>query len=67
MARVGPKPGMALSANDITTHCRQLLENYKIPRRVEFPDSELPKSGFGKILKRIRRERFWAHEERAVG
>ncbi len=67
MACVVLKPGMALSANDLTSHCRQFLANYKIPRRVEFSDTELPKSGSGKILKRILRERFWAHEERAVG
>jgi acyl-coenzyme A synthetase/AMP-(fatty) acid ligase len=29
-------------------------------------ETELPKSGSGKILKRMLRERFWAHEERAV-
>jgi long-chain acyl-CoA synthetase len=61
------KPGMSLSANDLTAHCRQFLANYKIPRRVEFSDTELPKSGSGKILKTILREHFWAHEERAVG
>jgi acyl-CoA synthetase (AMP-forming)/AMP-acid ligase II len=67
MACVALKPGMVLSANDLTGHCRQFLANYKIPRRVEFSDTELPKSGSGKILKRILRERFWAHEQRAVG
>jgi acyl-CoA synthetase (AMP-forming)/AMP-acid ligase II len=67
MACVVLKPGMLLSAEDLTGHCRQFLANYKIPRRVEFSDSELPKSGSGKILKRILRERFWVHEERAVG
>src|SRR5271169_4901914 len=67
MACVVLKPGMALSANELLTHCRQFLANYKIPRRVEFSDTELPKSGSGKILKRILCERFWAHEERAVG
>ena len=67
MACVVLKPGMVLSANDLTSHCRQFLANYKIPRRVEFSDTELPKSGSGKILKRVLRERFWAHEERAVG
>ena len=61
------KPSMALSANELTTHCRQFLANYKIPRRIEFSDTELPKSGAGKILKRVLRERFWAREERAVG
>jgi acyl-CoA synthetase (AMP-forming)/AMP-acid ligase II len=67
MACVVVKPGMSLSANDLTTHCKQFLANYKIPRRVEFSDTELPKSGSGKILKRLLRERFWTHEERAVG
>jgi acyl-CoA synthetase (AMP-forming)/AMP-acid ligase II len=67
MACVVLKPGMALSANDLTSHCRQFIANYKIPRIVEFLNAELPKSGSGKILKRILRERFWAHEERAVG
>jgi len=66
-ACVALKPGVALSANDLTTYCRQFLANYKIPRRVEFSDTELPKSGSGKILKRVLRERFWVHEERAVG
>jgi long-chain acyl-CoA synthetase len=61
------KPGMALSANDLTAHCRQFLANYKIPRRVEFSDTELPKSGSGKILKRMLRDHFWVHAERAVG
>jgi len=67
MACVVLKPGMVLVVNDLTSHCRQYLANYKIPRRVELSDTELPKGGSGKILKRILRERFWAHEERAVG
>ncbi len=67
MACVVLKPGTVLVANDLISHCRQYLANYKIPRRVEFSDTELPKSGSGKILKRLLRERFWAHEERAVG
>lgn len=29
--------------------------------------SELPKNGSAKTPKRIRREKFWPHEERAVG
>jgi long-chain acyl-CoA synthetase len=61
------KPVMALSANDLTAHCRQFLANYKIPRRVEFSDTDLPKNGSGKILKRMLRDHFWVHAERAVG
>jgi AMP-binding enzyme len=67
MACVVLKPGTAMSANDLTSHCRQFLANYKIPRRIEFSDTELPKSGSGKILKRTLSEQFWAHEQRAVG
>jgi acyl-CoA synthetase (AMP-forming)/AMP-acid ligase II len=60
------KPGTGLTADELVAHCRQSLATYKIPRRVEFLDAELPKSGSGKILKRLLRERYWAHEERAV-
>jgi len=60
------KPGMTLTTNALTLYCKQFLANYKVPRRVEFSDSELPKNGSGKILKRNLRERFWAHQERAV-
>jgi len=66
MASVVLKPGMTLSAVDLTNHCRQYLANYKLPRRIEFSATELPKSGTGKILKRVLREQFWAHAERAV-
>ena len=66
MACVKLKPGKTLSADDLTAHCRKSLASYKIPRRVEFSDTELPMSGSGKILKRVLRERFWAHEQRAV-
>ncbi|MDT7815081.1 MAG: hypothetical protein QOJ42_4997, partial [Acidobacteriaceae bacterium] len=66
MACVVPKPGIALTADEITAHCRQSLAAYKIPRRIEFQDSELPKSGSGKILKRVLRGRFWVEQTRAV-
>jgi acyl-CoA synthetase (AMP-forming)/AMP-acid ligase II len=51
---------------DDRLHCRRTLANYKIPRRVEFSETELPKSGSGKVLKRLLRERFWAHQQRAA-
>ena len=60
------KPGKALSEDELIAHCRRSLANYKIPRRVELSDNELPKSGTGKILKRILRERFWGDQKRAV-
>lgn len=66
MACVVLKPGTALSADDLIAFCRRSLANYKVPRRIEFFDDELPKSGSGKILKRVLREQFWARQVRAV-
>ncbi len=66
MACVVLKPGSTLTVDDLIAFCRRSLASYKIPRRVEFSETELPKSGSGKILKRVLRERFWAHETRAV-
>ena len=61
------KPGQVLGADELIVHCRRFLANYKIPRRVEFSETELPKGGSGKILKRVLRERFWVDQKRAVG
>jgi long-chain acyl-CoA synthetase len=66
MACVLLKPGSTLTVDDLIAFCRQSLASYKIPRRVEFSNTELPKGGSGKILKRLLREQFWVHQERAV-
>ena len=60
------KPGMSLDEDELIRHCRQSLAKYKIPRHLEFSDTDLPKSGSGKILKRLLRDRFWAGTERRV-
>jgi long-chain acyl-CoA synthetase len=60
------KPGSTVSDEELIAHCRRSLAGYKIPRRIEFSPTHLPKSGSGKILKRLLRERSWSHEERAV-
>jgi len=66
MACVVLKPGRTLSADSLIAHCRRTLANYKVPRRIEFVETDLPKSGSGKILKRILREQFWTRQQRAV-
>ena len=43
-------PGLTKEA--IIEHCRKNLTGYKIPRIVEFRDTELPKTPVGKILRR---------------
>jgi acyl-CoA synthetase (AMP-forming)/AMP-acid ligase II len=66
MAYVVLKQGESLTVDCLISHCRRTLANYKVPRRVEFSDIELPKSGSGKVLKRVVREQFWAHQERTM-
>src|SRR5437773_3701776 len=60
------KPGKTLTAEELIAYCRRSLANFKVPRSIEFSETELPKSGSGKILKKVLRERFWTHQERAV-
>jgi long-chain acyl-CoA synthetase len=66
MACVVLKPAQVVSADELIAYCRRSLANYKVPRRVEFLKTELPKNGAGKILKKQLREQFWVHEQRAV-
>jgi long-chain acyl-CoA synthetase len=60
------KPQMQLTTEALINYCRQRLANYKVPRHVEFSETDLPKNGSGKILKRLLRERFWADSELRV-
>jgi fatty-acyl-CoA synthase len=54
-AVVVPKPGAALTAEDVDAHARAKLAGYKRPKYVVLADS-LPKNPSGKILKRDLRE-----------
>jgi acyl-CoA synthetase (AMP-forming)/AMP-acid ligase II len=60
------KPHAELTAEALTSYCRQSLANFKVPRHVEFSESDLPRNPSGKILKRLLRERFWVGSERSV-
>jgi long-chain acyl-CoA synthetase len=66
MACVVLKPHCAVSEQELVQFCRDRLSPYKTPHRVEFSETELPKSASGKILKRVLRERFWGSKQRAV-
>jgi len=52
------REGMAASEEELIEHCKQRLASFKKPSSVDFID-ELPKSGYGKILKRELRDRYW--------
>ena len=50
----GQKPP---STDEVITHCRKRLANFKVPRRLEVLDS-LPRNAMGKVQKNLLRERF---------
>jgi len=60
------RPGTDLSAEEVQQHCKKRIASYKVPRHIEFMTGELPKSGSGKILKRVLRERYWSGQSRRV-
>jgi fatty-acyl-CoA synthase/long-chain acyl-CoA synthetase len=59
------QPGEALSESDVIAFAREHLAGYKAPRSVSFLD-EIPRTGSGKILKRVLREPFWAGRKTRV-
>ena len=52
------KPGQQATPEEIVAKCRELIAGYKVPRSIEFVE-EMPKSGAGKILKRVLRDKYW--------
>jgi long-chain acyl-CoA synthetase len=66
MACIVLKPDATLTADDLIAFCRRSLASYKLPRRVEFSETDLPKNSSGKVLKKTLRERFWTRQQRAV-
>jgi len=47
-AYVVPEDGVTLTEREIIRHCAQLLEDYMVPKSVEFRDA-LPRTATGKI------------------
>jgi fatty-acyl-CoA synthase len=62
-AVVVPKPGMALTAENVVEHVRGRLAGFKVPKHVVVAEA-LPKNPSGKILKRELRAE---HQEIAAG
>jgi fatty-acyl-CoA synthase len=53
------KQGKSATADEIVAFCRGKMAGYKLPRKVVFiKPEEMPRTGTGKILHRILRERF---------
>ena len=58
MALVVKKQGHDLSEEDLIEFCKEHLESYKVPSRVEFMN-ELPRNPVGKVLKRELKKRYF--------
>src|ERR1700733_12763197 len=63
-AAVVLRPGTTLSVEELMQHCKKRIASYKVPRHIDFMTGELPKSGSGKILKRVLSEKYWAGQPR---
>ncbi len=64
-AVVVAQPGSPFSEAEVIAFAREHLAGYKLPRSVSFAE-EIPRTGSGKILKRVLREPFWRGRDRRV-
>ena len=53
-------PGINATAEDLIAFCKDNIASYKKPKSVDFVE-DLPKSNYGKILKRELREKYQKH------
>ena len=60
------KPGTALTQAALCEFLQPRIAKFKMPRRIEFHEGPLPKTGTGKIVKRELRETLWSGKERRI-
>jgi fatty-acyl-CoA synthase len=58
LALVGALPGVTLDPDVIAAACREVLADYKRPKRIVLLDTPLPRGMSGKVLKRELRDRY---------
>jgi fatty-acyl-CoA synthase len=66
VAIVVRKPGSTLNEETLCGFLQERLGRFKMPRRIEFSEEPLPKTGTGKIRKMILKEKYWAGKEKRV-
>ncbi|MCU1594697.1 MAG: putative fatty-acid--CoA ligase [Frankiales bacterium] len=59
------REGTELSLEELRTHCKALIADFKCPHSLDVL-AELPRSGAGKVLKRDLRERYWGDSDRRI-
>lgn len=65
-AVVVTEPGAVITAGEVIEQCGRHLAGYKKPKAVDFVP-ELPVSGYGKILRREVRDRYWQGSRTRIG
>jgi long-chain acyl-CoA synthetase len=60
------RDGGAATDTELIAHCRVALASYKVPKSIGFQTDPLPKSGPGKVLKRVLRAPYWEDHDRAI-
>ncbi len=65
-AVVVPRDGTEVTEAELIAHCRATIAGYKTPKSIALQAEPLPKSGPGKVLKRLLRESYWAGHDRAI-
>ena len=65
-AIVVTKDGYSHSSEELITHCRNLIADFKCPKSIAFHDTALPLSGAGKILKTELRKPYWENNNKQV-
>jgi len=64
-AVVALKAGASVTADELIAFCKDHIASYKKPKSVDFVD-ELPKSNYGKLLKRELRAKYWQDTDRKI-
>lgn len=59
------RDGATASEQELIDYCRHNLASFKKPQSVDFVP-ELPKSAYGKILKRELRDKYWKERDRRI-
>lgn len=60
------KPGSALDTASLSEFLENRLAKFKMPRRIDFSDEPLPKTGTGKIRKLVLKEKYWVGKTKRV-
>ena len=65
-AVVVPRAGASPAPEELIGFCRGKIANYKVPKSVVFRAEPLPKTGPGKIAKRVLRDPYWKNTGRKI-